>query len=104
MIMLAGLVINSAIYIINEYRIFQKDIVHKNKQLVRLFVKAYNHKIIPIMLTIFSTILGLIPFFFDGNEEPFWLPFATGVSGGLIFSIIVIVMLLPFLLNLRKNQ
>jgi len=104
MVMLAGLVINSAIYIVNEYRIFQKDTVHKNKQLVILFVKAFNHKIIPILITIFSTTLGLIPFFIDGKEEPFWLSFATGVSGGLIFSIVVLVVVLPLLLNLRKKQ
>ena len=46
-----------------------------------------------------STVLGLVPFFFDGEEEPFWFSFATGVGGGLLFSIPALVFLMPLLLK-----
>lgn len=38
---------------------------------VRDHIRAYNHKIHPIMLTVISTVLGLVPFLFDGPDEVF---------------------------------
>lgn len=49
-------------------------------------IEVYNHKIIPVFLTMFSTVLGLVPFLIDGSEdEAFWFSFAIGKSGGLLF-------------------
>ena len=47
------------------------------------------------MLTIVSTVLGLIPFLSKGDEEVFWHAFASGVMGGMVFSIIALVLILP---------
>jgi len=49
----------------------------------------------PILLTILSTVLGLIPFLFDGKSEVFWFAFAVGTMGGLLFSIIALVLFMP---------
>jgi multidrug efflux pump subunit AcrB len=81
-------VVNAGIYLMNEYNTNG----HR-------YLKAYNHKIIPIFLTVFSTILGLIPFLIDGPEEQFWFSFAVGSISGLTFSIIVLPLLLPPLLK-----
>ncbi len=103
MVMLAGIVINSGIYILNEYRLLRKQSRVGTSSAVRLYVKAYNHKIIPVLLTILSTVFGLIPFFFDGEKaEPFWLSFASGVVGGLMFSLLVIVFILPIIMPLKS--
>ncbi|NPD91619.1 efflux RND transporter permease subunit [Xylanibacter muris] len=102
MVMLAGIVVNSAIYILNEYSIFKTRMSGRRVSDARIYVKAYNHKIIPVLLTISSTVIGLVPFFFDGGKEPFWLSFATGVTGGLLFSVIVIQFALPIFVRLRK--
>lgn len=91
MIMLAGLTVNSGIYIVNEFNL-------TNAKKGR-YVKAYNHKIIPIMLTILSTVLGLIPFLFDGPTEVFWYAFALGNIGGLAFSIIALFVYLPIFIT-----
>jgi len=61
-----------------------------------------NHKIIPILLTIVSTIIGLIPFVWGGQKEVFWFSFAVGSIGGLLFSIIGIFIYLPLLLSIKK--
>ena len=105
MVMLAGIVVNSAIYVLNEYR-FLCRCKHGNRQTeLSLYVKAYNHKIIPVLLTVLSTVFGLVPFFFDGEKaEPFWLSFAAGVVGGLLFSVFVIVFLLPLALNVKRRR
>ena len=42
--------------------------------------------IIPILLTILSTALGLIPFLLDGpDEQPFWYSLAMGTIEGCWF-------------------
>lgn len=68
----------------------------------RLYVRAYNHKIIPVFLTTLSTVLGLVPFLVDGpEEETFWFSFAIGTSGGLLFSILALMFVMPIFMPLR---
>ena len=69
---------------------------------LRRYIKAYNRKIVPTLLTIVSTVLGLIPFLFDGREEVFWFAFAIGVMGGMLFSIIALVVFLPIFMPLKS--
>ena len=70
----------------------------------RRYVTAFNHKIIPILLTILSTILGMIPFLIDGpDEQPFWYSLAVGTIGGLIFSVVPIFLFLPSVLRLKTH-
>ena len=63
---------------------------------------AYNHKIVPISLTIISTILGLVPFLFDGPEEVFWFAFAIAAISGTLFSIIALMVYLPIFMPMDK--
>ena len=103
MVMLAGIVINSVIYIINENRILIKN-SNSHCSVNKLYVKAFNHKISPVFLTIISTVLGLVPFFFDGDQDSFWFSFATGVTGGLLFSIFVVIIVLPVFINMFNKK
>ncbi|MDR1554226.1 MAG: efflux RND transporter permease subunit [Prevotellaceae bacterium] len=99
MIMLCGIVVNAGIYIINEYNTIRRQ---SNVSNIKVFTKAFNRKFIPAMLTIISTVLGLIPFLFDGNNTVFWFAFAAGVIGGMIFSIIALIIFLPIFLPLNQ--
>lgn len=91
MVMLSGLTVNAGIYILCEFRDTGK------------YIQAFNHKIIPIMLTVLSTILGMIPFLIDGYEkQPFWYSLAVGTIGGLAFSLIPLVLFLPLLMMPRR--
>ena len=47
------------------------------------------------MLTVISTTLGLIPFLTDGQQEVFWFDFAIGTIGGMVFSVIAVILVLP---------
>ena len=62
-----------------------------------------NSKIIPIFLTVVSTILGFIPFMIGQGKEAFWFPLAAGTIGGLIASILGIFMFLP-IFSLKKQK
>lgn len=92
-ILLCGISVNAALYIINDQNNLKRQ--GQNRSDFRLYLKAFNHKIIPILLTIISTILGLIPFLISGQNEVFWFALAAGTIGGLIFSLFAILFYLP---------
>lgn len=100
LVMLCGLTVNAGIYIIAEYQ-NQKSaamsVLSRNNS--RLYVRAYNHKIKAVFLTLLSTVLGLVPFFIDGSDEEFWFSFATGVAGGLALSVVALVFVMPAFVN-----
>lgn len=101
LVLLSGLTVNAGIYIINEYQHQLRASRRTDAaQFVHAYVKAYNHKIVAVYLTILSTVLGLLPFFIDGKDEPFWFSFAVGTSGGLLFSIVALIFVMPILLRL----
>ncbi len=50
-----------------------------------------------MFLTTLSTVLGLVTFLIDGQEEAFWFSFAVGTSGGLLFSILALMFVMPVL-------
>ncbi|KQC02751.1 efflux RND transporter permease subunit [Pedobacter sp. Hv1] len=92
-ILLCGISVNAALYIINDYNNLKKEYPKRNTQLI--YFKAFNYKIIPVLLTIISTMAGLIPFVWNGQNEAFWFSFAVGSIGGLLFSLIGILIYLP---------
>ncbi|MGN0309872.1 MAG: efflux RND transporter permease subunit [Bacteroides sp.] len=92
-VLLCGITVNASIYLLNEYN----DVRHRFPRLlpVRAFVKAWNAKIIPIFLTVVSTIAGFIPFMVGMGKEAFWFPLAAGTTGGLVMSVVGIFVFLP---------
>mgnify|MGYP000761080192 CR=1 FL=1 len=105
MVLLAGLTVNAGIYIVCQYNIIVSlHAAHKNRG-VCCFVAAFNHKIVPVALTVLSTVVGMIPFLTDGpDEQPFWFSLAVGTIGGLSFSVIPVVMFLPVAMRLVEIQ
>src|SRR5690606_30119715 len=101
-IMLSGLVVNAGLFIINDFNNYVKNYPSRPKLMI--YIKAFNHKIIPISLTIISTVIGLVPFIWDGQNEVFWFAFASGVIGGLLFSILAIIIYLPLFLRLSVRN
>ncbi|PSK80166.1 efflux RND transporter permease subunit [Prolixibacter denitrificans] len=99
-ILLSGIVVNAGLYIINDYNNFRRK--YTGATSLKLYLKAFNHKIIPIFLTIISTVLGLVPFVWSGQKEVFWFAFAAGAMGGLIFSVVAILIYLPLFLRIKK--
>ncbi len=92
-IVLSGLTVNSGIYLINDYNHFRQN--KPEKYHIIHYLRAFRHKIQPIVLTIVSTALGMLPFIWGGQKESFWFTLAAGTIGGLIFSIVGIILALP---------
>ena len=100
-VLLCGITVNASIYIMNEYNTIRSRF--PKLPAVRAYVKAWNCKIIPIFLTVVSTILGFIPFMVGTGKEAFWFPLAAGTIGGLVMSIVGIFIFLP-IFTLKKQK
>lgn len=92
-VLLSGISVNSALFVINDYNNLRKK--YHQRHSWNLYFKAFNSKIIPILLTVGSTIAGLVPFVWQGQNEVFWFAFAAGSIGGLFFSLLGIFLYLP---------
>ena len=116
-VLLCGIVVNAGIYLPFDvldarmdddagiYLINEEDnwAATSRKRGIPLYLKAYNHKIVPIALTILSTVLGLVPFLYDGPEEVFWFAFAVAAISGTLFSLIALAVYLPIFLPMRRK-
>jgi multidrug efflux pump subunit AcrB len=101
-VLLSGTVVNAGIFIIAEYNHLRKRFP-KRKQW-QLYLSAYHHKIVPILLTVLSTVAGFVPFLIYGQNEAFWFALAVGTIGGLLMSILVIFLYLPLFLIPRTTK
>ncbi|GIV37710.1 MAG: multidrug efflux pump protein [Cyclobacteriaceae bacterium] len=87
--LVGGLAVNAAIFVINDFN----SLPRKNHN--RAVLKAVAGKLRPVMLTVLSTCMGLVPFLLGGQHEVFWYALAAGTIGGLIFSVLLVVLVLP---------
>lgn len=100
-VLLCGITVNASIYILNEYNSIRSRFPRLS--MLRAYTKAWNAKILPIFLTVVSTILGFIPFMVGTDKEAFWFPLAACTIGGLVMSIIGIFFFLPVFSLKRKE-
>jgi multidrug efflux pump subunit AcrB len=98
-ILLCGIVVNATLYILNDYNNLRRRKPQMDDRV--LYVKAFNSKIIPILLTKLATIIGLIPFLLTGKDERFWFALAAATIGGLIFSMIGLMVYQPMMVGKR---
>lgn len=102
LILLCGITVNAAIYILNEY--YATDTSNYSISATLRYIHVVRMKISAIMLTVLSTVLGFIPFLIDTEHESFWFPLAAGTIGGLIMSLVAILFLLPILILPRTHK
>lgn len=100
-VLLCGITVNASIYILNEYNSIRRHFPRLSA--LRAYVKAWNAKVVPIFLTVVSTILGFIPFMVGTEKEAFWFPLAAGTIGGLVMSVIGIFFFLPVFVLKRRD-
>lgn len=99
-VLLCGITVNASIYILGEYNSIRRRYPRLNA--LKAYTKAWNTKVIPIFLTVVSTILGFVPFLVGTGKEAFWYTLASGTIGGLIMSVIGIFFFLP-IFTLKKG-
>lgn len=101
-LLVAGLSVNAALFVINDYNHYRRSALHLSD--LGCFLKAFNIKIIPILLTLLSTILGLLPFLIFDAHQPFWYSLAICTISGLIFSTLALYIIFPVFLLRNKSR
>lgn len=107
MVLLAGIVVNAGIYQMYEYRaqLRKAEADHEAIDKVRIYVQAFRVKAVPVFLTVLSTLLGLVPFLFESKgEDDFWFSLAVGSMGGLIFSLLAYIFVMPIMMRFRRQR
>ena len=91
LISLVGICINDSIILVDfSYKLFQKGIPAKQAVL-----EGARIRLIPILMTSVTTILGLV--FLALNGGSLWMPMATTIIGGLIGTTFFVLVLVPIL-------
>ena len=91
-ISLAGIVINNAIVLIDRIKIEIDDLKKPDFEAI---VAASQQRFRPILLTTFTTTLGLIPLYLGGGEM--WEPMAISIMIGLLFATVITLLFIPVL-------
>lgn len=89
-ISLAGIVINNAIVLLDRIKIEEEDMGRNPYDAV---VAAAQQRFRPILLTTFTTTLGLIPLYLGGGEM--WEPMAISIMIGLLFATVITLIFVP---------
>ncbi len=95
MLLLAGIVVNNGIVLLN--RIIQL----RREGMARLeaIVSSGRHRLRPILMTVCTTVAGLLPLALAdvrvGGLGPSYMPMARTIIGGLTFSTLITLLLLP---------
>ncbi len=93
-ISLAGILINNAIVLVDRIEIEERA----GKTEFRAIVDAAKQRFRPILLTTFTTTLGLIPLYLGGGLM--WEPMAVSIMMGLLFSTVITLVFVPVLYKL----
>lgn len=97
-ISLAGIVINNAIVLLERIKIELDEGLLSHFDAI---VEACQKRARPILLTTATTVMGLIPLYLGGGEM--WEPMAVSIIGGLLFSTLLTLGVIPVIYALLYN-
>jgi HAE1 family hydrophobic/amphiphilic exporter-1 len=100
-IVLAGIVVNNAIVLVDYANQLRRQGMPKREALV----EAGRVRLRPIVMTTLTTVLGLLPMSFGwGEGAEVRAPMAISVMGGLIFSTLLTLVLIPVMYELLDRK
>ena len=111
-IALAGIVVNNNIILIDTFDTLRKQMPNVKSAIV----KTGAQRLRPVLLTTFTTVLGLLPMVTMTNvdfvtreitrgspDTQWWVQLSTAIVFGLIFATILTLVVTPSLLMIREN-
>jgi HAE1 family hydrophobic/amphiphilic exporter-1 len=94
-LILMGVVVNNGIVMIDHIN----QLRHAGLSRYSAVVEGATHRLRPIIMTMSTTILGLVPLAIGntsiGGDGPPYFPMARAIIGGLAFSTVISLLLLP---------
>ena len=98
MIVLAGIVVNNAIVLLDR---IQTELDEFGREPQAAVIEAAQRRLRPILLTTTTTVTGLLPLYLGGG--PMWEPLAIAIMSGLIFATMLTLCIVPVLYALFFN-
>jgi HAE1 family hydrophobic/amphiphilic exporter-1 len=99
-IMLAGIVVNNAIVLVDYINVLRGRGMDRKQAIL----KAGPTRLRPILMTTLTTVLGLLPLTLAiGEGAELDAPMATVVTGGLVFSTILTLIIIPVIYTLIED-
>ena len=94
-LILTGVVVNNGIVLIDHINHLRHEGLSRHEAIVQ----AGRERLRPIVMTAATTVLGLIPLAIGntqiGGDGPHYYPMARAIVGGLLFSTLVTLVILP---------
>ncbi|UCF96302.1 MAG: efflux RND transporter permease subunit [Spirochaetaceae bacterium] len=101
LLMLVGIVVNNGIILVDYTNLLRK----RDYDLTRAVVAAGRIRLRPILMTMLTTVLALMPMaFFGGSGSELRKPMALTVTGGLLVSTVFTLILIPVLYHLFEGS
>jgi HAE1 family hydrophobic/amphiphilic exporter-1 len=100
-IMLTGIVVNNAIVLVDYINTLRSRGTERNEAIL----KAGPVRLRPILMTTLTTVLGLIPMTLGlGEGAELQAPLATAVIGGLLFSTVLTLVVIPVMYTIVDDM
>ncbi len=102
-VMLIGIVVKNAIVLVDYINLMRE----RGLELKEAIVVSGKSRLRPVLMTSLTTILGMLPLAMStGSGSEIWSPMGIAVIGGLIFSTIVTLILVPviYYMMLRRSD
>jgi hydrophobic/amphiphilic exporter-1 (mainly G- bacteria), HAE1 family len=102
-VMLVGIVVKNAIVLVDFINLMRG----RGYELTEAIVLSGRSRLRPVLMTSLTTILGMLPLALStGSGSEIWSPMGIAVIGGLIFSTVVTLILVPVVYHmmLRRSE
>lgn len=100
-IMLEGMVVKNAIVLV-DYINLMRD---RGYSIDEAIVESGKSRLRPVLMTALTTILGMLPLALStGEGSEIWSPMGISVIGGLIFSTIITMVIVPVFYRLLSGR
>jgi HAE1 family hydrophobic/amphiphilic exporter-1 len=101
LLMLVGIVVNNGIILVDYTNLLRK----RDYELTRAVVAAGRIRLRPILMTMLTTVLALLPLaFFGGSGSELRTPMALTVVGGLLVSTVFTLILIPVIYHMFEGR
>ncbi len=101
LIMLVGIVVNNAIVLVDYTNLLRA----RGYELYNAIVTAGKTRLRPVLMTTLTTILGTLPLaVFKGEGSELWRPLGITMLGGLTFSTLITLVLVPTIYSIFEHK
>lgn len=98
-IALTGIIVNNSILLIDMMN--KMRLSNPGKSIYEVVIESSVNRLRPIILTSASTVMGMTPLLFS---DEIWIPLATAIIFGLIFSVVITLVLIPVIYSKWPGQ